>query len=113
MNPGPMRHRIAFQTYSETKLAGGQRQKAWTTVYTCWSRIRTADGRKFTNDDRQKSAITHVIELRNPRSLSLTPDMRVLYGARTFNIKQIIDPENIGRILNLHCAEVVMPPRTP
>jgi SPP1 family predicted phage head-tail adaptor len=111
VNPGPYRQRITFRNYTKTQRPGGQEQRTWSDAGTFWCRLRTDGGAKFTVSEQLRSKVSHVIEMRNVLSvLAIVPDMRVTFQGRTLLIRHVIDPENLGRILLLHCEEVVSPP---
>lgn len=105
-----MRHVITVQALTETPNTVGQLVKSWNTVGTFRANVMSPAGRELLNAKQVRASVTDVVEMRNvSRSLAILPSMQLLFGSRILRIVSVVDPENRGRRLLLHCEEIVLP----
>lgn len=109
IDPGKMRHRITFQSFSGAvdtfgdPLHGSEDQ--WNDVATVWAAIDPVSGREFYAAEQSQSEVTHKVRCRYRPGL--TTAMRIKLGARLFEIVSIINWEERGESLLLMCKELV------
>lgn len=102
-SPSKLRHQVALQSRSTVNDGFGQDMNAWTTVGTPFAEIEPAFGTSQQSGEAQTSSITHVLTIRfRP---NITARMRVVYGARIFEILSVIDLEERHFWLQLLCEE--------
>ena len=109
IDPGKMRHRITFQTFTGSLDDYGDplmsEDANWTDAATVWAAIDPVSGREFYAAEQSQSEVTHKVRCRY-RS-GLTTAMRVRYGTRKFKIISIINWEERGESLLIMCRELV------
>jgi SPP1 family predicted phage head-tail adaptor len=84
--------------------SGGQTQE-WLDVSMCFAQISPISGREQLKGDQIESPLTHRVTIRY--RAGLLPKMRVVYGARLFNIRAIKNLEERNVWLELMCEEGV------
>lgn len=110
MKIGTLRNRVTFQKRPTSKDSYGQKSGDWTAVISdrpC--NIIDLTGRELANVQAITSEVTVKLVLRGFtgwRSM-ITPDMRVVAGSRTFDIKMVINPDGRDRELNILAKEIV------
>lgn len=105
MQIGRLRHRVALQTVSEARSSTGAVTETWNTTATVWAEVVDLAGREFWDARQVNAELTARIRIRY-RS-GIVPKMRAVFGARTFDIQSVIDPEGRRRELVLMCRELV------
>lgn len=106
MRAGKLRHRIVIQQKSQTQAAGGQPVETWSTLVTAWANVEPLRGREYLEAQTQQQAVSHRITLRHPRQ-TVTPEMRVKFGTRVFEIESALNIEERDITLALMCREMV------
>ncbi len=99
-----LRHLVRIQNRSTTDDGFGQEVQDWTDVCTPFAKIDPAFGVSSDDAEAQTSAITHTLTIRW-RPTAITARMRVLFGARIFEIVSVIDIEERHFWLQLLCSE--------
>ena len=105
MRSGRLRHRVVIQEVDPTADSLGQPVPAWTEVATVWGSVEPLQGREFFAAQQVNADTTVRIRLRY-RS-GITPDMRISWDGRIYNILSIIDNREIHADLQLMCSEGV------
>jgi SPP1 family predicted phage head-tail adaptor len=114
MNParhaaGRSRHRLVLQARAPAgDGGGGQAGDPWAapvTVATVWGDIVPLNGTERLRAMKLESQVTHRIAIRF--RLGVTGGMRIVFGARTFNIRAVVDVGERHRMLELLCEEGV------
>ncbi|MFA5866915.1 MAG: phage head closure protein [Actinomycetota bacterium] len=105
MRAGQLRHKIVIQQVLLSQDAYGASVETLSTFATVWTSIEPISGREYFDSAKLNAEITHRIRIRY--TAGITPDMKVLFGSRTFDILSIIDREERNREMELMCAEVV------
>jgi SPP1 family predicted phage head-tail adaptor len=104
MNAGSLRHRITFQTSTDTVDAGGGLVETWATLATVWASISPLVGRELVNAKMVNSEITHKIRIRHLSTV--TPKCRALFGTRIFQIFEVLDYEERNIEMQIGAKEV-------
>jgi head-tail adaptor len=110
MPAGKKRHRISIQRRTDTPNAYGEAVATWADLVTRYSaRVRDDSQREYTAQMQVQSEKTIHVEIRDPRVPLMTKD-RVTFthpvnGAAVYDIRAILQGENIGRDLVLVCSE--------
>ena len=100
MNPGELKHRITFQVQDLE-----QEDEVWKDILSTWANINPISGKEYYSAETINSDLTHKIRLRYRRGI--TPDMRILYKDRIFNIVSVINEYEKNAILQLMCRELM------
>lgn len=102
MGAGAMRHRVQIQAKTVTQDDHGGPVQTWKTVATVWASLEATSTREFFAAQQVQSEVTQRIRIRFRSDLS--PDMRVLYKDRVFEIVGIL-PNNRQTQCVLMCKE--------
>jgi SPP1 family predicted phage head-tail adaptor len=105
VNIGKLRHRVTIQNKVTLPDGYGGVTSTWQDVATVWASVEPLNGRELYAAQQVKAELTHRITMRYLAGVK--PEMRVLFGNRTFAIEAVIDPEERRKVLQLLCAEVV------
>ena len=109
IDPGKMRHRIAFQSFTGAVDSFGDPQHdddaQWKDEATLWAAIDPVSGKELYVVQQSQSEVTHKVRCRY--RASLTTAMRIKYGSRKFKILSIIDWEERHESLLIMCKELV------
>lgn len=109
IDPGKMRHRITFQTFTGEQDAYGDPLQAddsnWVDVVSLWASIDPISGREFYAAEQRQSEVSHKIRCRYYPGL--TTAMRIKSGKRIFEIAAKIDWEERHESLLIMCKELV------
>lgn len=101
---GTMTKRITFQSLVTTQNEYGEMVSGWTDVKTVWASIEPLSGRDFFQAQAVQSEITHKIIT---RWTGATPDMRIKYGTRYFDIESVINEKEQGAKYIVMAKEVI------
>ncbi|MFQ5774190.1 MAG: phage head closure protein [Kiloniellaceae bacterium] len=106
---GRLRHRLTIQAENPAADAGGgQGADPWAdpiTVATVWGRVEPLTGGERLRAMQVQDRLSHRITIRHRPGI--TPRMRIVFGARVFNVRAVINPEERDRVLELLCEEGV------
>ena len=111
MISGRLRHKITIQTPGSGKDAFGVATKApWVDVLPgIWAEVKPMSGRERWANEHTINNATHSIRIRHRNNI--TPEMRVLHGAKVYEITGIpIDPDERRKELILTCIEIQLTP---
>lgn len=103
MNAGKLRHRITLQRRDVTQDAFGAPVDTWTDVATVYASIDPLKGSQllaaqaFGNETKAKIIIRY-----RP---GITADMRVVFGAKIYDIHEIINPGECNVEIHMICSE--------
>ena len=103
MEAGALRNRITIQEKSVTRDSYGAETITWATHATAWASVEPLSGREFLESRQIQAEGMTRITLRY--QAGIVPEMRVLFGTRTFNIQSVIHVEERGREIQLMCTE--------
>lgn len=109
IDPGKLRHKIKFQSFTGTTDSFGDPLQAddsnWKDEATVWAAIDPISGKEFYAAQQSQSEVSHKVRCRY-RS-GLTTAMRIKFGSRKFKIISIINWEERGESLLIMCRELV------
>lgn len=105
MNIGELDKRIKIEQATETRSGTGAVIKSWATFLTAWAGIDPPKGREFFAAGQIQAEVTVRVRIRY--RAGVTPQMRVLFGTRVFDINSVIDPDEAHVELILMCTEVL------
>lgn len=106
MNPGKLNKRITFQRKSSGKDSDGfELPEAYKDVVSVWAGAKTISGREYYQAAavQNEKKVRWIIRYRE----GLTEDMRVKFKTRIFEIKAILDDDELKKTLTIVCEEVV------
>lgn len=109
MNPGLFRHRITFQQYDENAVNENgfplEDSQRWTDVKTVWAMIKTLQGREYYEAaaTQNENTVRFVIRYTS----GITPDMRIKYKDRAFEILSVINDDERNITLTIIAKEVM------
>lgn len=103
MQAGQLRHRITIETPTEVNT-NGSLSSTWATLATVWAAVEPLTGREYFQTQQSQSTVSTRIRIRN--RTDVTPQMRVLFDGRYFEIETLIHDRTNARELILMCREV-------
>ena len=103
LQAGDLNRRITLQVRGSTRDSYGQQATTWTDWATCWARIEPMDGREVVAAKSVNAETSHLVTIRY--RAGVTAAMRVIFGARIFNVLSVIEPEMARVSLVLACSE--------
>lgn len=92
-----LRHRIAIERDVRTPDGGGGAEVAWQLVAEVWAAIWPRTASEQLESDRAAGTATHDIWIRYRPDV--TPQMRIAFGNRIFNIRGVLDMDGKRRWL--------------
>ena len=105
MRAGRLRQRVTIQQKSATQNSYGEEVVTWSDVATVWGSVEPLRGQEFIEIRRAGAEVTTRIVLRYRSGIE--PEMRVTYGAHTYDVMSVIHVEERQRELQLLCREVL------
>lgn len=104
MNIGRMDKRITIQENGEVETDFGIK-RGWANKLTCWACVEPVSGKEQREALRVSNKIQYKVYIRFTKGI--TPEMRILYGDKIFEINSIIDFDERHETLNFICTEVI------
>jgi SPP1 family predicted phage head-tail adaptor len=107
---GNLRRRLTFQTRQTTQDALGQQSTTWTDAFTVWGEIDALTGRELIAAQSVQSSVTHTITVRYRPELQIpkvVAAMRIVYGARIFDIHAAMNEDERNRVISILAEEGV------
>lgn len=95
---GALRHRITIQQLTVSQDAAGGTVSSWSTFATVWGAVEPLSGREFWQAQQANSEVQGRIRIRNLAGVK--PEMRIVFGTRTYEILSIVQPEQ--RPIEIH-----------
>lgn len=105
MRAGKLRQRITLQEVTETRDAVGGIIQTWADVRKVWAQVEPLSGQERFAVDHAKADIDTRITVRGPSASDVTPKMRILFGAKIFDIESILDIESRDIRREIYCKE--------
>jgi len=105
MRSGNLKHKIEIQTYIETSNDFGEVTKGYSTFKTVYASITPLAGKEYFASKQLNAEVSHKIECRYLSGV--LPNMRILYGARVFNIESVINIREANKTLQIMAVEVI------
>jgi SPP1 family predicted phage head-tail adaptor len=103
MEAGSLRKRITIQKKSVARNSYGEEVITWVTHCQAWAQMEPLSGREFLEARQIQAEAMVRITLRYQAGIE--PEMRVLFGTRTFNIQAVVHVEERGREIQLMTVE--------
>lgn len=94
---GELRHRMRLEAVSRTPDGAGGADETWTIVAELWAALKPLSGQEGLEADRIAGHVTHEVVVRYRQGV--VPAMRLVHGARAFDIRAVIDIEERRRFL--------------
>lgn len=105
--PGSLRDQITIQAKGNQQDSFGAQAETWNTVLTTMAKIDTLNIREGYQPGQFVAEATHTISMRWPgASIAIAGGMRIVTGARKFEIQSIENVQQRNRVLNLKCLEL-------
>mgnify|MGYP003152846792 CR=1 FL=1 len=105
MIAGQLRHRLSIQSVGSTLDDYGDLSNSWSTDASVWGSIETVGGTEKDISSELVGVVTHKMKVRY-RS-GITPNSRILFDSRTFQIESVNNWQQRNIYLELLCKEVV------
>ncbi len=103
---GSLRHRIELQKKTATRNSYGAETETWVTKATVWAAVIPLSELEYFTGKLEWSEITHKIILRYYEDL--TPDWRIRFGTRIFNIYKVMNSDFSDKYLELAAYEQII-----
>lgn len=100
---GALRHRLELQAEVQTSDGQGGYVRTWQTSATVWGSVEPLVGRERWAAQQVQSPATHKIRLRYRDGVTTT--VRIKFGTRTFNVREVLNLEERKVILELMAEE--------
>ena len=107
MQAGFLRNQVELQTNSPSTNGFGEQIASWTTVATVWASITPLSGREFVEAKAREVDATVRITIRYRSDMLPTPNWRVKFGSRYYDIDSVINRDERGKTVDLMCREVM------
>jgi len=106
MRAGELRHRVTVQEEQGiTRNQKGELVPDWVDITTVWAAVEPLKGREYFDAEQVQAEVTTRIRMRY--HAGVTPEMRIIYGTKEFDILSAINIEEKDRELHLMCKESV------
>lgn len=105
MKAGALRHAITIEVLTSSADEMGGQTRTWATHVSTWAEVAPARSNERFFGEQIEAVITHRITMRY--QAGITTQMRVLFGARYFQIKGIVNRDERSIMLDLMCEEGV------
>jgi len=106
MRAGRLRHRVIIQEPTAgTPDAFNESTDTWSTFATVWAEVKPLNANENIRNEQVVMDATHIITIRHLSGI--TPDMRISFDSRTFNISSIINVFERNKEIQLVCKEEV------
>jgi SPP1 family predicted phage head-tail adaptor len=104
MRIGDLRHRVVLRQKEITEDELKQQSETWVNVATIWADVEPLSGREYFAAKQVNAEVSVRITIRYRKGV--TPDMRPVFGNRTFEVLSVINPKERCEMLVLMCREV-------
>lgn len=104
MNPGEFRHRVELHSPTTARDSYGQPIETFAKYADVWAKIEPMSMRERTYAEQLQGERTHLVTVRY--SVSIDRTHRIIFGARTFEIVSILNPEERRAVLQIECKEI-------
>lgn len=104
---GTLRERVTLQTFTITTTAAGDQAETWNDVLPdVPARMQPKKVSEVMRAMRETSEARYVATIRQRSGVSA--GMRLIWGARTFNVTGVTNADERRHYLNLDCTEIVV-----
>lgn len=105
MQAGKLRHRVTIQEKSVTRDSFGAEVITWVDFAEVWGSVEPLRGREFIEGRQMTASVDHRVRIRQRAGIS--PEMRVSYAGRVFEIRAVLHVNEAQREMHLMCQEIV------
>ena len=105
MKIGDLRHRVQIQNKTVQTDELQQQSDVWLAYANVWASVRPVKGREYFAARQENAEVTAVVTMRYLSGI--TPDMRIVFGDRVFEIVSVINVDERNRVLELMCKEAI------
>lgn len=105
MRIGRLRHRVTLQYKVVVADSYGAETITWTDLVTVWGAVEPVRGEEFIELARAGAEISTRIVIRYRGSI--VPEMRVVFGSHTYDVRSVIHVDERERELQLMCRELI------
>ena len=109
---GPMRCTILFQRRTTLQVGTGEPRTEWLDVGARYAEKLATPGEVIWSGRERSARVPTVFKIRYPREVDITPDLRVIYDGRLYDISSVVDPTGRKEDLLVSCSELVGEPAT-
>ncbi len=102
---GRLRHRVELHSATTTRDGYGQPKETFAKYADVWASIEPVTMSEKIKSEQLKGERTHKITIRYNANVDRTD--RIIFGSRTFEIVEILNPQERNRIMEFECKEVV------
>lgn len=106
MKIGKLRHRVILQRKEITEDELKQQSETWVDFAYIWAAIQPLSGREYFSARQETAQVTTRITIRYLKGV--TPDMRVLFNEKVYEILSVINLDERNISLVLMCKEAVV-----
>jgi SPP1 family predicted phage head-tail adaptor len=108
MQIGKLRHQIELQSLVDGPPGPtGERTRSYQTYVTVWAYVRTLSGNERIAAEQVAATVTHEITIRYNPDFAVTPKHRILWGTRTFDIKDARNFDERDVKILMRCTEAL------
>lgn len=105
MRAGRLRHPILIQKPVGTTGDFGTSTVDWADFFLAWATVQPLTGNERVEAQQINAAVNYRITLRCRPDLTISPQHRVKYNDRIFDILSVINVDERNHTLELYCAE--------
>ena len=110
MRAGLLRHLLTIEYAVETQDSYGEPVQSWAALATVWGEVRplgysSGAERTLLAADQRLAVVDHVVRIRY--RADVTAKMRIVLGARVFDVEYVADRDGRGAMWDLGCREVI------
>ena len=113
LQAGDLRRRITIQKPTDTRTSSGGSTRTWTTVSGCSSvpakivyPTPAKKGDEVYTQGQLHSAVFATFTIRYRPSTNIDASMRVVYGARTFEVRTVFPVDELQQEITMQCEEL-------
>ena len=100
-----LNERIAIERIARTPDGQGGYVQTWSAIATVWAMVRARSGTERSKSEQLEAPITYLVVIRYPDGFTVTPDDRITWRSRVFNIRFLSDQGPRSPWLAIDCDE--------
>jgi len=102
---GNLKRSVVVQTVTSVSDGGGGYNDTVTDYHKCRAAVWPLSAKEILNNGQMEMKLTH--KFRIDYKSGITPDMTIAYDSRDFEIVSIINVDEMDRILDFLCTEII------
>lgn len=111
LNIGRLNRRITFLTAKETQNTINQTTQEWKEYKSVWATVKALRGSE--RYEAMKVQAQQIYKITTRYHDGITPDMRILFNGKIFEITSVNNVEEANYMLEMECTEYVEPGGEP